>query len=205
MPANERFWVCDRCHSLNDLRHRRCYRCRAERSKASTTDIGEGADPPRDPAMFTAVIVGLIVAVLTIYAWTELDPGVSLYRARFGGIVGAIVAVGVVVGGRGRVSLGIVIVSLALTVATVFAGEYLIASEELLPPAPEQRIPIAKPAAVLDHVVDRLTQDPLRPFMWIAAVVESVAVPWAALVGRPVESVGAFRRKRRLGNDDDDD
>ena len=204
MPAAERFWVCDRCHSLNDLRHRRCYRCRAERSKASTADIGEGADPKRDPAMFTAVVVGLIVAVLTIYAWTELDPGVSQYRARFGGIVGAIVAVGVVAGGRGRVSLGIVIVSLVLTVATVFAGEYLIASEELLPPAPEQRIPIAKPAAVLDHVVDRLTQDPLRPFMWIAAVVESVAVPWAALVGRPVESVGAFRRKRTLGNDDDD-
>jgi hypothetical protein len=203
MPPEERFWLCDRCHSLNDLRHRRCYRCRAERSEASTTEIGEGADPPRDPAMFTAVIVGLIAAVVAIYLWTVFEPGISLYRARFAGLVGAIVAIAVVVGGRGRVSLGIVIASLVLTIATVVAGEYLIASEELLPPAPDQRIPVAKPAAVLEHVVDRLTQDPLRPFLWVAAVFTSVSVPWAALVGRPVQSSGAFRRKRRLGDDDD--
>jgi hypothetical protein len=203
MP-DERFWVCDRCHSLNDLRHRRCYRCRAERSKASTSDIGEGPALPRDPAMFTAVTVGLITAVLAIYLWTVFEPGISLYRARFAGVVGAIIAIGVVLGGRGRVSLGIVIVSLVVTLATVVTGEYLIASDELLPPAPDERIPIAKPAAVIDHVVDRLTQDPLRPFIWLAAIVESVAVPWAALVGRPVESRGSFRRRRKLGDDDDD-
>ncbi len=201
---NERFWVCDSCHSLNDLRHRRCYRCHADRSKASSTDIGEGPEPPKDPALFTAVIVGLIVSVVAIYLWTVFEPGISLYQERFAFIVGAVIAIGVVFGGRGRVSLGIVLISLVLTVITVFAGEYLIASAELAPAGLDGRIPIADPKDVYEHVIARFASDPLRPILWILAIVESVAVPWAALVGQPVASRGAFRRQQRRGDEGDD-
>lgn len=205
MSGSERFWICDSCHSLNDLRHKRCYRCRAERSKASTRDIGEGPDPPRDPSMFTALIAGLIMAVIAVYAWTMLDTSITLWRARFGGIIGVLIALAVIGGGRGRVSLGIVMLSVALTVATVFAGEYLIASAELAPPGSlEGRVPIADPADVAARVTGRFAQDPIRPLLWLAAVFESLAVPWAALAGEAVRTRGTFRRQRRLGDDDDD-
>jgi hypothetical protein len=203
----ERFWVCDRCSSLNDLRHRRCYRCRAERSKASTRDIGEGADPPRDPSMFTALIAGLIMAVIAIYAWSVLETGMTLFRARFAGIIGVLIALAVIIGGRGRVSLGIVILSFLLTVATVVIGEYLVASAELALRSPEPlngRIPIADPKDVWDWVLERNGDDPIRPLLWGVAVLESLAVPWAALAGQPMRPQGAFRRQRRLGDDDDD-
>jgi hypothetical protein len=201
---NERFWVCDNCHSLNDLRHKRCYRCHADRSKASTSELGEGPEPPRDPALFTAVIAGLIAAVAAVYLWTIVEPGISLYQERFAGIVGVIIAVAVVVGGRGRVSLGSVIISVLLTVLTVFVGEYLIASAEIAPAGLEGRIPIGDPTDVADHVIGRFTSDPLRPILWVIAVFEGLAVPWAALVGQPVASRGAFRRRQRRGDEDDD-
>jgi hypothetical protein len=202
----ERFWICDRCSSLNDLRHKRCYRCRADRATSSTRDIGEGADPPRDPSMFTAVIAGLIMAVIAIYAWSILETGMTLFRARFAGIIGVLIALAVIFGGRGRVSLGIVIVSFLLTVATVFIGEYLVASAELALRSPEPlggRIPVADPNDVWAWVLERNGDDPIRPLLWGIAVLESVAVPWAALAGQAVQSRGAFRRQRRLGDDDD--
>lgn len=199
---NERFWVCDNCSSLNDLRHSRCYRCRAERSKASTRDIGEGADPPRDPSMFTALILGLIAVVVTIYLWTVFESGLTMYRARFAGIVGVIIALAVIGGGRGRVSLGIVILSFVLTVVTVFAGEYLIASRELSPGGLQGRVPIADPGDVWEHVMSRFPRDPIRPLLWVAAVFESLALPWAVFAGSPVKSRGVFRR--RFGPDDED-
>lgn len=204
MTANERFWVCDRCSSLNDLRHKRCYRCRAERSRASTRDIGEGADPPRDPSMFTALIAGLIMSMVAFYAWTIFETSITLWRARFAGIIGVLIAVAVIVGGRGRVSLGIVIVSFVLTVATVFAGEYVIASAEMAGGGLAGRIPIGDPADVAEHVTGRFAKDPLRPLLWLAAILESLAVPWAALAGEAVRTRGSFRRQRRLGDDDDD-
>lgn len=203
----ERFWVCDNCSSLNDLRHKRCYRCRAERSKASTRDIGEGADPPKDPSMFTALIAGLVMAVVAIYAWTILETSMTLYRARFAGIVGVLIALAVIFGGRGRVSLGIVVLSCLLTVATVFLGEYLVASAELALRSPEPidgKVPIADPRDVAEYVIERNGDDPIRPLLWVVAVIESLAVPWAALAGEGVRSRGAFRRQRRLGDDDDD-
>jgi hypothetical protein len=204
--VNEKFWVCDRCHSLNDLRHKRCYRCHAERSKASTSEIGEGPKPPRDPSMFTALIVGLIAVVITIYLWSIFESGITMYRARFAGIVGAIVAVAVIVGGRGRVSLGILILSVALTVVTMFAGEYLVASAELALRSPEAldgRIPIADPKDVAAYVIERNGDDPIRPLLWIVAVLESLAVPWAAFAGTAVQARGAFRRRQVRGDDDD--
>ena len=203
----ERFWVCDNCSSLNDLRHKRCYRCRAERSKASTRDIGEGPDPPKDPSMFTAFIAGLIVSVVAIYAWAILETSMTMYRARFAGIVGVVIALAVIVGGRGRVSLGIVILSFVLTVGTVVVGEYLVASAELALRSPDPidgRIPIADPKDVADYVIERNGDDPLRPLLWVVAVIESLAVPWAALAGEGVRSRGTFRRQRQLGDDDDD-
>jgi hypothetical protein len=205
--VTERFWVCDSCSSLNDLRHRRCYRCRAERSKSSSRDIGEGADPPKDPSMFTALIVGLIMSVIAIYAWTILETSMTLYRARFAGIVGVLIALAVIFGGRGRVSLGIVLLSFVLTVATVFVGEYLVASAELALRSPDPingRVPIADPKDVWEWVLERNGEDPIRPLLWGIAVLESLAVPWAALAGQSVRSQGAFRRQRRLGDDDDD-
>jgi hypothetical protein len=205
--VTERFWVCDRCSSLNDLRHQRCYRCRADRRTSSTRDIGEGADPPRDPSMFTALIAGLIMVVIAIYAWTILETGMTLFRARFAGIIGVLIALAVIVGGRGRVSLGILILSFVLTVATVFVGEYLVASAELALRSPEPldgRVPIADPRDVWPYVLERNADDPIRPLLWGIAVLESLAVPWAALAGQAVRSQGAFRRQRRLGDDDDD-
>jgi hypothetical protein len=202
MSGSERFWICDSCHSLNDLRHRRCYRCRADRATASTRDIGEGPDPPRDPSMFTAVIAGLIMAVIAIYAWTILETPMTLWRARFAGIIGVLIALAVIGGGRGRVSLGIVIVSVALTVATVFAGEYLIASAELSPGGLDGRVPIADPGDVADHVMGRFARDPIRPLLWFAALFESLAVPWAALAGQAVRTRGSFRRRHHPDDDD---
>jgi hypothetical protein len=205
--VTERFWVCDSCSSLNDLRHKRCYRCRAERSRASTRDIGEGPDPPKDPSMFTALIVGLIMSVVAIYAWTIFETGLTLYRARFAGIVGVLIALAVIFGGRGRVSLGIVLLSFVLTVGTVFVGEYLVASAEIALRSPDPidgRIPIADPKDVAAYVIERNGDDPIRPLLWVVAVIESLAVPWAALAGEAVRSRGAFRRQRKLGDDDDD-
>lgn len=204
---SERFWVCDNCHSLNDLRHNRCYRCRAERSKASSSDIGEGPDPPRDPSMFTALIVGLIAVVITIYLWSIFESGITMYRARFAGVVGAIIAIAVILGGRGRVSLGILILSVVLTVVTVFVGEYLIASAELALRSPEPldgRIPIADPKDVGAYVLERNGKDPIRPVLWFVAMFESLAVPWAAFAGTAVQSGGAFRRKQVRSDDGDD-
>ena len=156
--------------------------------------------------MFTALIAGLIMVVIAIYAWTILETGMTLFRARFAGIIGVLIAIAVIAGGRGRVSLGIVILSFVLTVATVVVGEYLVASAELALRSPEPldgRIPIADPRDVWPWIIERNGDDPIRPLLWGVAVLESLAVPWAALAGQAVRTEGVFRRRRHLGDDDD--
>jgi hypothetical protein len=188
----QQLWNCAKCHSLNEATTKRCYRCRADRATQEYIDPrgapdGPGVDaiPIRDPSLFGAMIFGLIAAILATVLWYQWDAVESHRFIRMSWVVGAGIAVGVVLGGRGRPSFPLVLFSVFLTTVSLIVGEYLIISHVLATEAGQQtdKIVMANPKDVLDALPAILQEAPLRPLLWIVALGTAFLVPWGALVG----------------------
>jgi hypothetical protein len=196
----QQLWNCAQCHSLNEATTKRCYRCRADRAtqeyvdpRGSPEGPGVAAIPSRDPSIFGALIFGLAAAFLAVGLWTWLDSAMRSYPYGVGGfyfyvgiIVGVIVGFGTILGGRGRTSFPIVLLSVALTFLALVIGEYVLISRYLAGQvyAPTSRLILIVPSDVIAGLPDYLRQAPLRPLTWVGALAIAFLEPWYRLVGR---------------------
>lgn len=195
-------WACTSCHSLNDDRSKRCYKCREKRTGdapvpvetvrpvydewASSKLARPGAPVAREPSLLGALLLGTVAACFATAGWVLVEGGEVrrglVYAAL---IVGFIVAWATVIGARGRTSFLIVLISGLLTIASVAAGEYLIVSAMISPPGTTGFV-VQPPDEVLPALLDAVKGAPLRPVLWLFAIGEGFAIPWTRLVG-PVE------------------
>lgn len=188
----QQLWMCGQCHSLNDATAKRCYRCGAERKAAEVVDSsgspyapGVAAVAPRDPSVFGAFVAGLIVAIVAtlLWYWWDAHAGRGLFRLSW--LVGTAIAIAVTLGGRGRTSFPIVLISVLLTAASLVVGEYLIISHDIYaafgnePPG----IVLADPADVGRVIGGFVREVPVRPLLWLVALAAAFLVPWSRLVG----------------------
>jgi hypothetical protein len=104
-------------------------------------------------------------------------------------LVGAAIAFGVVIGGRGRTSFPLVLFSVILTALALVAGEYLLVSTLLAPDdgANLAGLPIAPPEDVAETLPKLIAAAPLRPLLWAGALFASFIGPWSRLVGDDVK------------------
>ena len=184
--------MCGNCHSLNDATATRCYRCRAERTSAEVVDRcgspeapGRAAVAPRDPSVFGALVAGLIVAIVATLLWYWWDAHAGRGAFRLSWLVGTAIAIAVTLGGRGRTSFPIVLISVLLTAASLVVGEYLIISHDIYaafgnePPG----IVLADPEDVARVVGGFVREVPVRPLLWLVALAAAFLIPWTRLVG----------------------
>jgi hypothetical protein len=131
------------------------------------------------------MVIGIAVAVAATAIWYWFDTSTTGRRALlFSWTIGWAIGLGVLLGGRGRSSTAILVFSVLLTIATLVVGEYLLISHYLAVGAGQhvEGIVVAEPQVVIDALVPALETAPLRPVLWVLAVVGSFIVPWRALV-----------------------
>jgi hypothetical protein len=184
--------MCASCHSLNDATAKRCYKCRTDRATGEFKDATGALDAPgllaiapRDPSLIGGILGGLFVAVVVTAGWYWFDFNMSRGFFYLSWLVGASIAFGVVIGGRGRTSFPLVLFSVLLTAVALAVGEYLIISQVLATESDQivNGIPVARPEDV-SAALPRLIRDaPLRPVLWVIALATAWAVPWSRLVG----------------------
>jgi hypothetical protein len=188
----QQLWNCAKCHSLNEATTKRCYRCRADRAtqeyidpRGSPDGPGVAAIPLRDPSIFGALIFGMVAAVLATALWFWWDVNVPRGIFRMSWLVGLAIAIGVTLGGRGRVSFPIVLLSVLLTAAALVAGEYLLISWglALARGVDTHKIVLADPKDVVAVLPSVLREVPLRPLLWVVALAAAFLWPWGVLVG----------------------
>jgi hypothetical protein len=185
-------WMCASCHSLNDATAKRCYKCRTDRATGEFKDAtgapdapGLRAVAPRDPSLIGGILGGLLVAVIVTAGWYWFDFNMSRGFFYLSSLVGALIAFGVVIGGRGRTSFPLVLFSVLLTAVALTVGEYLIISQVLATESGQvvKGIPVASPEDVSAALPRLIREAPLRPVLWVIALVSAWGVPWARLVG----------------------
>jgi hypothetical protein len=188
----DQLWQCSSCNSLNNASAKHCYKCRTPRSTGEVVDQrgasgapGSHAVSPRDPSLFGSLLLGLFVAVLVTALWYWVDVEVGRRYLWTSWFVGAAIGIAVMVGGRGRTSFPVVIVSVLLTAMALTAGEYLLISRGIAEASGQlaNGIPVAQPQDVIDELPALLEAAPLRPVLWVIALVTSFLVPWRGLVG----------------------
>ena len=110
-------------------------------------------------------------------------------------LVGASIATGVVIGGRGRTSFPLVLFSVLLTAVALTVGEYLIISRVLAEGngIVAAGIPVAQPEDVANALPRMVGDAPLRPVLWVIALVTAWLVPWTRLAG-PAPTRGRLDR-----------
>jgi hypothetical protein len=196
----QQLWMCGQCHSLNEATARRCYRCRADRAtqeyvdpRGSPDGPGIAAVPARDPSILGALILGLAAAAASTGLWYWWDTGIGpsggfLGRGfvYIGSIVGIAIGFGTTLGGRGRTSFPIVVLSVLLTLLALVVGEYLLVSHYVAGQfnAPSNRLVLIDPSDAVAAFPDFLKQSPFRPLMWAFALLAAFFQPWYRLVGR---------------------
>jgi hypothetical protein len=185
-------WMCVSCHSLNDAAAKRCYKCRTPRASGEYHDTsgragapGVNAVPPRDPSLIGGILGGLILGAAVTALWIWFDFNMTRGFFYLSWLVGTAIAIGVVVGGRGRTSFPLVLFSVLLTALALVVGEYLIISRVLAIEAgiETSKIAIARPEDVADALPRLIADAPLRPVLWLIALLAAWGIPWARLVG----------------------
>lgn len=185
-------WMCSSCHSLNEATAKQCYKCRTRRSTGEYVDRsgaagapGTQAIPPRDPSLFGGILFGLVAAVAAtaVWYWVELNATRGFFGLAW--LVGASIALGVVVGGRGRTSFLLVVFSVILTAVALAVGEYLIVSYVLAIESgmASEAIALAPVEDVATALPDMLVDAPLRPLLWLVALGTAFIIPWRRMVG----------------------
>ena len=190
--------MCASCHSLNGAAAKACYKCRTPRAIGEFRDAsgrpdapGLRAVAPRDPSLIGGILGGLILGsvVTAIWIWANFNIPDSVVAGRsffwVSWLVGAAIAFGVVIGGRGRTSFMLVLFRVLLTAVALFVGEYLIISRVLAEGAglDVTRIPVAQPEDVAAALPQLVKDAPLRPVLWVVALLTAWGIPWARLVG----------------------
>lgn len=187
----EQVWLCGNCHSLNELRNKNCYHCRAAREtseqvteRGAMAGLGTGR-LAKDPSLVGGLFAGLVASVVAVLAWVYLEAGVARGQGRLAWLLGVLIGVAVLAGGRGRASFMSIVFSAVLTFGAIVAGEYLIASASLAEQSgfSFDQIAVAAPDAVIQELQAVLGDDPLRPILWVIALGTAVAIPWRGLVG----------------------
>ena len=185
-------WLCSSCHSLNQATAKHCYKCRTPRSTGEYRDTTGASDapglravPPRDPSLIGGILAGLFVAVVVTAGWVWFDAHADRGFIWASWLVGALIATGVSLGGRGRASFPLVLFSVLLTALALAVGEYLIISQVLADASGQAvtGIPVAQPQAVLDALPEIIRAVPLRPVLWVVALITAWLIPWSRLVG----------------------
>ncbi len=196
----QQLWMCGRCHSLNEATSRNCYRCRADRAsqeyqdpRGSPDGPGIAAVPAKDPSLIGATLLGLAGAASALVLWYWWDTSTAgarpfLVNRSFwyvGLFVGIIIGFGTILGGRGRTSFPIVLVSVCLTVATLVIGEYLLISNHVYNQVhvPTNRLVTLAPHEVIANLPAYIAEAQLRPFAWLGALTAAFLLPWNRLVG----------------------
>jgi hypothetical protein len=184
--------MCSSCHSLNEATAKQCYKCRTPRATGEYVEQtdragapGTNAIPPRDPSLIGSILFGLVAAVAATALWYWFDLHATRGFFRMSWLVGLGIALGVVLGGRGRTSFPVVLFSVILTAGALVVGEYLLISALL---AAEngltvKGIPIAQPADVVEALPRVIRDAPLRPLLWLSALAVAFLGPWRAMVG----------------------
>jgi len=189
-------WMCSSCHSLNDAVAKKCYKCGTARAVGEYVDgagragaPGTEAVAPPDPSLLGGILFGLVAAILATGLWYWWDLNMSRRFFGMSWLVGAAIAFGVVVGGRGRTSFSLVLFSVILTALALVAGEYLLVSTFLAPDdgANLAGLPIAPPEDVAETLPKLIAAAPLRPLLWAGALFASFIGPWSRLVGDDVK------------------
>jgi hypothetical protein len=189
-------WLCGSCHSLNDAVAKRCYKCRTPRETGEVRDPsgaagapGLAAVAPRDPSLIGGILGGLLVGIPVTALWYWFDFNMTGGFFRLSWLVGVGIGFGVVLGGRGRTSFPLVLFSVLLTVVALVVGEYLIVSQILAIEGDQTvtGIPVARPEDVADALPALIGDAPLRPVLWVIALVTAWLYPWSRLVGRAPE------------------
>lgn len=188
----QQLWKCGQCRSLNDATAKQCYRCHARRTVSEEVDTsgsavapGRAATPLRDPSLLGALLFGLAAAAASTAVWYWFDAYAGLGYFKLSWLVGVSIGVAVTLGGRGRTSLPSVILSVLLTIAALTVGEYLLISHGLaleFNSHPDALV-LADPNEVIGMLPAILTIVPLRPVLWIVAIVAAFVGPWSRLVG----------------------
>jgi hypothetical protein len=184
--------MCGACHSLNAATAKHCYKCRTPRATGEYRDAtgapdapGLRAIAPRDPSLIGGILAGLFVGVVVTAGWVWFD--FHAVRGFFvaSELVGAAIALAVLGGGRGRASFPLVLFSVLLTALALTVGEYLIISQVLAQESGQvvTGIPVAQPKDVADALPGIIRDAPLRPVLWVVALVTAWLVPWSRLVG----------------------
>ena len=195
-------WMCSSCHSLNDATAKRCYKCRAERAIVEHHDTsgaldapGTKAIAPRDPSLIGGILGALVVGVLVTAGWYWFDFNMTRGFFYLSWLVGALIASGDVIGGRGRTSFPLVLFSVLLTAVALTVGEYLIISRVLAEGngIVAAGIPVAQPEDVANALPRMVGDAPLRPVLWVIALVTAWLVPWTRLAG-PAPTRGRLDR-----------
>jgi hypothetical protein len=185
-------WMCASCHSLNEATAKRCYRCRTARTTGEYVDAtgkagapGTQATAPRDPSLIGGIFFGLVAAVAATGLWYWFDLNMSRGFFYMSEVVGIAIAVGVLLGGRGRTSFPLVIFSVLLTLVAIAAGEYLLISHVLAVESGQatNALAVAQPEDVAAALPKLIAETPLRPVLWVVALVTAFLVPWRGLVG----------------------
>ena len=188
----QQLWMCGQCRSLNEATAKQCYRCHARRAASEVVDSsgspdapGVAAVPPRDPSVLGAFVVGLAAAAAStaLWYWWDAHAAVGLFRMSW--FVGVAIGVAVTLGGRGRTSLPIVILSVILTALSLVIGEYLIISHGIATAfnARPDAVVLVDPKDVVAVLPAVLAGVPLRPLLWVVALAASFIGPWGRLVG----------------------
>ena len=187
----DQVWLCGSCSSLNQIRNSRCYKCGARRELAEQVPergaaVGLGsARLARNPSLFGALVFGTVAAILAVMAWYYLEAGVTRGQGRLAWLLGILIGIAIVLGGRGRASFITVLLSVVITASAIGAGEYLIASRFLAEQSNVaiDAIAIAPPDAVLEEMKAVMADDPLRPILWVIALLAAVGIPGRLLFG----------------------
>jgi hypothetical protein len=132
-----------------------------------------------------AFLFGLAAAAVSTGLWVWWDAHATFGFLRMSWFVGVAIALGVTLGGRGRTSLPIVVLSVLLTALSLVIGEYLIISYGIASAfnAHPNAIVVADPKEVLTAFPKVLLGVPLRPLLWVVALAAAFLGPWGRLVG----------------------
>ena len=187
----DQVWLCGSCRSLNQVRNSRCYKCGASRERSeqvperlAVSGLGS-ARLARNPSLFGALVFGTVAAIVAVMAWYYLEAGIMRGQGRLAWLLGILVGIAIVLGGRGRASFITVLLSVVITGAAIAAGEYLIASRSLADQSNVtiDAIAVAPPDAVWEEMKAILADDPLRPILWVIAFAAAVGIPGRLLFG----------------------
>ena len=163
-------------------------------SAEATAAAGIGAPPahPAEPAgamdLVGGLVGGAVAAVLATAVWYGVVAATQFQVGLVAVAVGWLVGQGVAYGAQRRFSIGLIPISVVLTVLALAISEYLIivhfVSQEF-----GEAIPLIQPPDLIVEVITTsITSDPLTLVFWAIALFQAFVIP--ARLPRPTGAAG---------------